>query len=437
MLRAGVCRVTITPPIGTYMAGYGARAGPSQGIHDDLLARSLVVEDESGTVALLAADAIGFPRVFVDRIRSQVESLTGIPPSHVLICGTHTHSGPDIEGHYSPSGPDQALIDVWQRTLAGCVHAAWWHRRDADVGVGLGSVLGIGVNRRTPDGQPVDPMVGVVSARSSDGSALGVLVNYTCHAVVLGSDNRFFSADYPGYAVRTIEHVEGPGTVAMFVNGAEGDVNTGHSADLSGIGAPIPGRTFERAQRLGRRLAGEVIKVLSGTPTMLTGPVAATVQEVTLPLRRVLAASEAQAALAAAHAEVQRLESAGPAPEAVTAAKIRRFHAEVNLGVAKEREAEPAETLMKAELQVLRIGDAAFIAIPGELFVELGLDIKNRSPFPYTFVVGLANGSIGYLPTSAAFEAGGYEAVATRFAAGAGETVRDTCLAMLERLHGV
>ncbi len=437
MLKAGVYRVTITPPIGTYMAGYGARMGPALGVHDDLCARCLVVEDESGTVAILAVDVLQLPWAFVDRLRTQVESLTGIPASHVLVSATHTHSGPDIEGRYSPSGADHALIDIWQRALAGCVHAAWRNRHGADVGVSLGSVLGIGVNRRTADGRPVDPMVGVISARGRDDPTRGVLINYTCHAVVLGSDSRYFSADYPGYAVRTVEQVEGPETIALFANGAEGDINTGHSADLSGIGAPIPGRTFERAQRLGRRLAGEVIEVLSGTPTMLTGPVAATVQTVTLPLRQVPSVSEAQAALAAAHAEVQRLESAGVAREAVTAAKIRQFHSEVNLGVAKHREVETAETLMKAELQALRIGDVAFVAVPGELFVELGLDIKSRSPFPYTFVVGLANGSIGYLPTRAAVEAGGYEAVATRFASGAGEIVRDTCLAMLGRLHGV
>jgi hypothetical protein len=435
MLKAGVYRVTITPPIGTYMAGYGARAGPALGVHDDLYGRCLVVEGESGAVAFLAVDVLQLPGTFVDRLRTQVESLTGIPAGHVLVCATHTHSGPDIEGRYSPLGPDHALVDIWQRALAGCAQAAWRNRREADVGVNLGSVLGIGVNRRTADGRPVDPAVGVVSARGRDDSPLGVLINYTCHAVVLGSDNRYFSADYPGYAVRTVEEVEGPQTVALFANGAEGDVNTGHSADLSGIGAPIPGRTFERAQRLGRRLAGEVIEVLSGIPMMLGDPVAAMVQTVTLPLRRVASVAEAQAALAAAHAEVQRLESAGAALESVTAAKIRRFHSEVDLGVAKHREVDTAETLMKAELQVLRIGDVAFVAVPGELFVELGLEIKGRSPFPYTFVVGLANGSIGYLPTRAAFEAGGYEAVATRYAVGAGEIVRDTSLAMLRRLQ--
>ncbi|HYM90559.1 MAG TPA: neutral/alkaline non-lysosomal ceramidase N-terminal domain-containing protein [bacterium] len=415
------------------MAGYGARSGPARGVHDDLFGRCLVLEDASWAAALVEADVLQLPKTFTDHVRLQVARRTGIPREHVLVCATHTHSGPDMEGRYTPGGQDRSLAEVWQRALAGCAEAAWRARQDAAVGIGVGSVQGIGVNRRTQDGQPVDPMVGVISARGQAGVLLGVLFNYTCHPVVLGGDNLLFSADYPGYAIRAIEAIEGPHTIAMFTNGAEGDVNTGHSADLSGIGAPIPERTFERAQRLGRRLAGEVLKVLSGTPTPLTGPVRAIVQEVTLPFRHVASVERAEAALAAAEREVRQLMAAGADPEATTSARIRRFHAEVDLMVATQRAGE-TESGLVAELQAIRVGDLALVAIPGELFVELGLAIKAGSPFDYTLMLGLANGSVGYLPTREACQAGGYEAVATRFAPGTGELVRDTCLEILHTL---
>lgn len=432
-MRAGCYRVTITPPIGTYLAGYDARTEPARGVHDELDARCFVLEDPSGAVVILAADVLQLPAAYVDAVRASIVQTTGIPRERILLCATHTHSAPDLEGEYTPGGPDRCLIEMWRRSLAGCAEAAWRGRGDADVGFGFGTVDGIGVNRRHPDGQPVDPMVGVVSARACGGAWACVLVNYTCHPVVLGADNLCISADYPGYARRAIEAVEGPRTLAIFTNGAEGDVNTGHSADLAEIGVPIPGRTFARARDLGHRLAGEVIKVLGGPMTRLGGPIAATAREVLLPFREIQPPAAAEAALSAADQEVDRLVASGAATAVVTAAKIRRFHAAVHQDVARRRAATTAPGVT-AELQVLRVGDLALVGIPGELFVELGLAVKARSPFPRTLVLGLANGSVGYLPTREACESGGYEAVATPFAIGTGEMVRDACLEMLQSL---
>jgi len=425
--------VTITPPIGTYLAGYDARTDPARGVHDELDARCLVLDDPSGAVVILAVDVLQLPTAFANAVRAAIAQTTGIPRERILACATHTHSAPDLEGTYTPGGPDRSLTEMWRRALAGCAEAAWRGRVDADVEFGLGTVDGVGVNRRHPDGHPVDPLVGVVSARLRGGERACVLVNYTCHPVVLGPDNLCISADYPGFARRAIEAVEGPRTLAMFTNGAEGDVNTGHSADLSGIGAPIPGRTFARARRLGHRLAGEVIKVLAGPMVGLSGPIAATACEVFLPFRETPPPAAAEAALAAADREVGRLVALGADPNAATAAKIRRFHAAVHLGVARRRAAATAPGVT-AELQTVRVGDLALVGIPGELFVELGLAVKARSPFLHTLVLGLANGSVGYLPTREACESGGYEAVATQFALGAGEMVQNACLEMLQSL---
>ncbi|HXX36696.1 MAG TPA: neutral/alkaline non-lysosomal ceramidase N-terminal domain-containing protein [bacterium] len=433
MFRVGVYRVPITPPVGTYMAGFGARVGPAQGVHDDLFARAIVVDRGSGAIALVACDALYVSRQFTDAVRAEVEARTAIPRDHVLVCATHTHSGPDLTGEFTPGTLDPALGVVWQHAAAGCIEAAWRSRADTEISVGLGSVQGIGVNRRTASGEPVDPEVRVVASRSAAGDVLGVLVNYTCHPVVLGPDNLLFSADYPGYMQRAVEQIVGPGATVVFTNGAEGDVNTGHSADLSGIGAPIPGRTFERAGRLGRLLAGEVLKVLSGPMSPVDGPVGAVTREIGLELRQA-SLPEATDAFAAADAAVRRLESTGADHDTLTAARIRRFHAQVNLGRARQRAATAADWVA-AELQALRVGALAFVAVPGEMFVELGLEIKRASPFAQTFVVGLANGAVGYLPTRAACEAGGYEAVATPFVPWAGETVRDTCLDLLRALH--
>jgi hypothetical protein len=385
---------------------------------------------------MLAADVVQLPTELVDAVRAKIMRSIGISREHILLCATHTHSGPDLEGDNTPGGPDRCLVEMYQRLLVGCAEAAWRSRVVAEVGVGLGEVDGIGVNRRHPDGRPVDPMVGVISVRAHGGGWACVLVNYTCHPVVLGADNLCISADYPGYARQAIEAVgaiEGPRTMAMFTNGAEGDVNTGHSPDLAEIGVPIPGRTFARARRLGHRLAGEVIKVLSGSMTALDKPIAAVSREAFLPFREVEPPAAAEAMFASADREVDRLVASGATPPDITAAKIRRFHAAVYLRVAR-RLAAAATPGLTAELQAVRVGELALVGIPGELFVELGLTLKAQSPFPRTLVLGLANGSVGYLPTREACESGGYESVATQFASGTGEMVRDACLEMLHRL---
>jgi neutral ceramidase len=433
MLRAGWYRVAITPPIGTYLAGYDVRESPARGVHDELYARCLILKGASAAVAVLTTDALQLPAQFVEGVRTMVVRATGIPRDHILVSASHTHSGPDLEGEYTPGGPDRALADVWQRAVAGCAEAAWRRLGDAVVEFGVGAVNGIGVNRRAASGEPVDPMVGVVSARAQDDARTCVLVNFTCHPVVLGSDNLLISADYPGYALRAIEAVEGPGTTAMFTNGAVGDVNTGHSADLSGIGAPIPGRTFARARRLGHRLAGEAIKVLTGPTTPLGDPVRAIARRVLLPYRAGRSEVEAAAAVLAARREVDRLAASRAAQETITAAKIRRFHAELDLGVIRRR--ATGTPGVAAEFQALSIGHLALVTIPGELFVELGLDVKARSPFPHTLVIGLANGSVGYLPTREACALGGYESIATQFRPGTAEMVRDVCLEMLQDLR--
>ncbi|MBC7345689.1 MAG: hypothetical protein H5U03_09770, partial [Clostridia bacterium] len=173
---------------------------------------------------------------------------------------------------------------VLAETLAGSVYAAWRNLQPAKIGVGQGWVEGIGVNRRTLTGIPVDPRVGVLRVDRDDGPR-GVLINYTCHPVVLGPDNLLITADYPGYVVQVVERAFGGGVMAMFTNGAAGDINTGHSAELSALGETIPGRTFQRAEQLGIRLAGEVLKVIETIETDSNTFIAVGTKKISFPLK--------------------------------------------------------------------------------------------------------------------------------------------------------
>jgi len=432
-LRAGAAKVNITPPVGTPLSGYKARRDVSQGIHDELYAKVLVLDDGERALAIITADLLGFYEDFVDKIRNLIRKRTNIDKEAILVSATHTHSAPDtLCGLYSQGKASDSWMDVLAQKIAGCAYLAWRNRREAQIGVGKGMVDGIGVNRRSPDGKPVDQEVGVIRVEDVEGNLMAVLINYTCHAVVLGPDNLFISADYPGYTMRTIERVKGEDVVAMFTNGAEGDINTGHSADISGIGGYIPGRTFERAEKLGNILAGEVLKVLEQIKVSPKIYLDVKRKLVELPLRDLPSSREAERELERKRATLDRLK--GASYEKLTRAKIEKFYAEITLSLAREVESLGLTGAMRAEIQVMRINDAVLVAIPGELFVEIGLDIKRKSEFENTFIVGLANGEIGYIPTRQAFMEGGYESISTKFTEEAGERIRDAALELIKEL---
>ena len=151
-----------------------------------------------------------------------------------------------------------------------------------------------------------------------------------------------------------------------------------------------------------------------------------------LPLRKLPSLREAERELERKASILNKLK--GASPEKLTKAKIEKFYAEITLSLAKEVESLGLGKTMKVEIQVMKLNDAILVAIPGELFVEIGLDIKRKSKFDNTFIVGLANGEIGYIPTRQAFMEGGYESISTKFTEEAGEIIRDTALRLINRM---
>ncbi len=220
-LLAGAAEVVITPPVGTALDGYGGRAGGSVAVHDDLYARAIVVDDGVTQAAIVGCDLIGVDRRLVAAARERASAATDIPAAHIMIAATHTHAG--------PAGlrrdRDEALTDVTARTIAGAIAAAHRDRRPAVLKAGRGSVDSVSQNRRDPAG-PYDPALRVLLFDAPDprDGAIAAIVNFACHATVLFSTNMAISADYPGYAVRTVQQIIG-GAPVVFLNGACGDVN--------------------------------------------------------------------------------------------------------------------------------------------------------------------------------------------------------------------
>jgi len=403
-LLAGAARANITPYVGAFLAGFGNRDHGSEGIHDELFARALVLRTGETTVALVACDLIGLTFESVATIRERVEAATGIPPSHVMIACSHTHSGPTM-GLLRHPVVDMELVHVTERKIAGAAIAAHRSMVAASLGSGKGKAR-IGINRRqwaagqrmtlgrNPEG-PIDEDVGVIRVDDAQGRPMAVFVNHSCHGVALGGGNYLVSADFPGQTAAFLEAAY-TGAVCGFLNGTPGDINP----------EPACSTSFENARRLGVRLGAEAIKVAETIEAKSEAPLGARQASVDVPLAELPSAAEARRLIEQRQAELDAALAEG---------KVSRvlYDCDWQLGWARDVLAEHAkperQKTTPLEIQALRLGDALLIGTPGETFVEIGLAIKAASPVANTFVLGYTNGVFGYIPTAKAFEEGGYE----------------------------
>lgn len=414
-LQAGSAKVYITPPLSIPYLGYEPRHAFFEGVHDPLYARALALDDGVTQLVVIAADAIGFSndllgpgRNFTAEVRERVQRLTGVPAAHMMLATSHAHSTPETCNlrrllDTPAAGP---WLEVVMDQLAAAAAMAFARRQPSRLKVGEGEVVGLSRNRRMlgPDGRiatgargavpagPIDPQVGVALVEGLDGSARALLANFACHPVTV-QVNPLVSADYPGVAMATVERTLPGCADALFLQGACGNLN------------PIRNTTdFADVERYGLMLAGQVIQVAarcSAPNYPLNGARLAMLSTTySLATRALPDAAPYRAAFDEAAAQAAAATSDG---ERATARRQQRMAEETLVLIDR------GPRVMPAEVQVMRVGDLALVALPGEPFVELGLEIKRRSPAPYTFVVGYANDWVGYLPTQAAWEQGGYE----------------------------
>lgn len=401
--------------MGAALAGFAAREGFCEGVHDELCARTLVIENDGTAVAFVSIDVLAVSSEFADRVRDRIRRTTGIEKSAVMIASTHTHAGPvTIRTFFNPDGSlDQAYMDRLADAIEDSAVMAWEGRFPARVGVGSGRIDGIGVNRRTPDKKPIDDEIGIIRVDDADGNLRGALINYACHPTVLGSNNLLATGDFPYFTVDKIEREIGDG-FAMFVNGTQGNISMGHSSELSAIGVITPGRTFEHAEELGERLAGAALEAMDSIETKGSVAIVAAVSVARFPVKDLPDLQTSAQLLKEADRELSEIEANGSPSEQVMKAKSKRLYASITDYYARDT-AHLADGHLPVELQAIRIDDAMFLAVPAEIFVEIGLSIKQRSK-QKTFIVGIANGYIGYFPTAEAFPVGGYEVVSSKVA---------------------
>jgi neutral ceramidase len=435
-VRAGWASEIITPDLGCPLAGFDARKGVATAVHDDLFSRALVLDDGATVVALVSVEVLGVSRPFADRVRREIERRTGIPARNIVLSATHTHCAPVTLNHFFNQGQplDELYLDRLAAGITNGVVRAYELRRPRRIRTGLVSVEGIAVNRRTESGLPIDDTAGVIALEELDGSVGAIAVFYACHTTTLGPDTLEITADFPYYTTQRLKEMVGSDIEAMYFNGAEGDLSVGHKSDLSAVGIIAPNRTFKRAEELGNRLADFVYAGLPGLSNE-HGNLAVEATVARLPLKSYASLAEMQALREQAAEAMRHAELAGASNRDLIMAKQRSLFSRIEEYYALLSDGLPHPKLLEAELTAVRIGDTVILSFPGEVFVGISLEIRQRSPFYKTLFAGLANDYIGYVPTREANAALGYEVIASRVTPEAAGVLIDSALELLERLQ--
>lgn len=449
-LKAGAATSNITPWVGTSINGGMADHRVKQ-VHDELHARCLVLDDGKTRLAIAVCDSCMIPREVVQAAKARVRDLAGIPPENVLISATHAHSAGTACSVFQ-SDPDPKYTEFLGVRIADGIIRATGNLAPARVGWGVGENDRQVFNRRwhmkprtVPPGPfgpgldkvkmnppvgsadliepagPIDPQVPVVLVARPDGSPVSLLANYSLHYVG-GVPGQTISADYYGMFCEKVKATlpgaagQDPPFVAMMSNGTSGNINN-INFKVAQPGLPPYGKMRQVADELASeatRVAGEI---------EATGEVA-------------LASATAELALGVRKPSSDELAKA---KEIVAAAKgpimqgLEEIYARETIKLADYPATVPVT------IQALKIGDLAIVAIPCEVFVEIGLELKEKSPFKTTFTIELANGYNGYLPTRKHHELGGYEtwrAQSSYLEVGAADVITAKALELLGQLHG-
>jgi len=393
-LRAGFAEIDITPPVGCQKIGW-LKVIVSNRVADPLYVRAAVFDSAGQRIGLIQFDTLFVPATLVAEVRRRIEVDHGFPAGHVMFAATHNHAGPAVDNVGAVQRDDEYVKDLTARTVR-CFGQAVEAMQPAEIGFARRFEFAVGHNRRIVmrDGTvrthgafadpealcfegPIDPEVAILGVRAPGGAMLGALVNFACHPAHHGGDEAL-SAGYPGVLAERMKSQDCP--VTMFCLGAAGNIST---ADPTGT-APEP--TMVQA---GEALARHIADALDGMAFTADVRLASRSKTVRLPFREITD-EQIRGTVRGAQRFVDPTIYDDVIPAEVE--RIRR------LGGAEA-----------AEVQVLRINDVALAAIPGELFVELGLRIKARAWPAKALVVSCANGRLGYLPTREAFDRGGYE----------------------------
>lgn len=422
VLQAGIARVDMTPSENLYMGGYdeSCRAGRSDGAYGKIYIRALLFEDNIRKVVFVECDIVSISSEDNEAIRKLISKETNIPFENVMLGCVHNHAAPSLDKQNS----DSQWYKSFNNNVVKAVKDAIANLEPVKIGGGIGRSV-VGMNRRkkmedtvayttfdennssqsygkyktdspvkiremagvcrlgaNPEGD-IDDQVGVMRIDKLSGEPKAIFVNYACHGTSLGGRNNKISPEWNGNMLEYVEKTL-PGVMAIFAQGAAGDINPRFVGGLDGYKDNL-----ENTARLGCEIGKEVVDIYTRIKTdSPIDPEIKTIHEnIVCPLK---------------YGEV-----------------VKDFK----------------HTTVDVPTSVIRIDDFEWVTFPGELFHKIGKVIKSSTHARYPFVVGYCNGSLGYLPTQQAFSEGGYEPWSSRFDSVTEKIYETGVTKMLNELH--
>jgi len=403
IFRASVVKIDITPDNPVWMGGYSERK--STGVNDHIYHRIIALDDGENQFFLVSTESVSMSPAQYDQLAARINQKLGIKPVNFWWALTHTHAAPRIskpgifsvfksdvaklyDSIYSASVEQKLIegIEEARRNLAPARLGVGWGFSSANINrraVGMDGTASLGMN---PDGA-VDRRIGLIRIEKADGSPLALIANYPIHGTVLGKENTLISGDVQGVVAEYIE--KKTGAPLLFINGAAGNMGPIYSQYVN----PQKGHLTQFNLMLGDKIldANQKISAATDQVKLKTGSLIV---------------------------ETPRKQGLDWPTELNSYNRITRA----------------GNKLVRIPIRFLNINDELAIwSAPLELFCEISNEIRDRSPFPFTFYYGYTNGSLGYMPTEVEWQYKGYEPSVSPFTPSAG---KDLIEGVLNHLQG-
>ena len=453
-LLTGMSEVDITPPAGFPMAGY-YHERLAEGTLDPLKAKAIVFRDDKSAGALVVCDLIGIATDLTREVRKRASEKTGIPPDHIALAATHSHTAPDyMKELYLRLGNEKQLPERAQyidKLIEGIVSAIVdAHATAKPVQLKLGTAIQetpVSFNRRfvmrdgsvrtwmnfsNPDvvrsAGPIDPEIQLLAISDQNNQTLGLLSNFALHLDTVGGIN--WSADYPFFIEKTLQQEAGKNFISIFGTGCCGDINH----------ANPNAKEVNKSAFIGNSLGASIQKQLGTLQPLASTQLSVRSRTVLLPLQGATQEEVERSILilklAKANEKVEFLDHVTAYKKLILDQLIHRkpFANSVEyITWGLSRALAGIGESIPVDITVMALGqDAAIVCLPGEIFVELGLAIKQGSPFRNTFVIELCNSvETIYVPHRAAYAGGSYEVTNSNVMPGAGEMLVEAALGLL------
>ena len=395
-IKAQAKEIIITPPleIGYTLGGYGARMSkPAEGVHDNIRAKALILDDGTKHYAIITMDILGFPPNVKPQVIEKLNNKERWTEENILLLPSHTHTSLEMFAlndknifNMPPIGIFQPkLLEFVVDKLAGLIKEADQNLQTVKIGTRRMRLHDLNRNRR---GNPfVDNNLTVTRIDLKGGKPLAVLVNWTAHPTIMSDKDMYVSAGWPGYMQREIEGCIGDGVVAMFYNGAEGDQS---------VIAKSAGSHYEQAEIYGRTIAVNAIQLYNSI----------------IPAKHITFDY---------NYKIIDLPAKIPHPQFMeTGGKEYGLSEEKIQGLLDQTLPE------KTSVSALRLGNLLLVGAPGELIAELGLKVKDvlkNDGIACPVVGGLANQWVSYILSASEYEKGGYEASVSFYGKNLGDII--------------